>query len=555
MMMAAMMLMAGAVVIGASAAWPWLIILTLAGSTFVSEDLTCIAAGQLVQAGELAFAPAIAGCMVGIAGGDIGLFLIGRTVGRSALRSRWVQRRISPAQMARIGERFNRHVVPAVFLARFVPGLRLPTFLIAGILGQRACRFMFVACAAALIWTPLLVGIAALARSQFSEHIERYLGNGWIVSVVVATVLLGTLHSLAKLLSPIGRAKAAAKIAKLWRWEFWPAWLFYPPVVIWIGYLSLRYRGFQTITAANPGIRHSGIVGESKSDILENLRSPHVIQSAYVSCGDAPARIADFRRIITERRLDFPLILKPDVGQRGGGVRLVVNLADAEAHLANTEYKVQIQPFHPGPFEAGIFYFRYPSERRGRILSVTDKVFPVIVGDGVSSLEELIWRHPRFRFQAPTFLARHSTRKDWIPAHNEPFELAVAGNHCQGTEFRDGAHLITAELTATIDEIAQTFPGFFFGRFDVRYSNVDRFKAGKDLTIIELNGATSESTNIYDPSWTLLRAYSVIFQQWRILFEIGRENRERGSTVSSPRTLLRDVLAYYRDNRVTALAD
>jgi len=48
------------------------------------------------------------------------------------------------------------------------------------------------------------------------------------------------------------------------------------------------------------------------------------------------------------------------------------------------------------------------------------------------------------------------------------------------------------------------------------------------MKIVELNGVTSEATHIYDPKLSLFGAYRVLFEQWRIAFEIGYLNRTRG---------------------------
>jgi hypothetical protein len=213
------------------------------------------------------------------------------------------------------------------------------------------------------------------------------------------------------------------------------------------------------------------------------------------------------------------------------------------------------QPFHPGPFEAGIFYYRLPASPRGHIFSITDKVFPVLFGDGVSTVETLIWSHPRFRLQASTFAARHRTSLDRVLAAAEPFPLAVAGNHCQGTLFRDGSGLLTPALEHRIDEIARSYPGFFVGRFDVRYSDLDAFKAARDLAIVELNGVTSESTDIYDPDGSLLRAYRRLFRQWSIVFAIGGANRALGAPVSSARRLIALARAHLTTPVPCALSD
>jgi hypothetical protein len=157
--------------------------------------------------------------------------------------------------------------------------------------------------------------------------------------------------------------------------------------------------------------------------------------------------------------------------------------------------------------------------------------------------------------QARTFLARHDAERGQVLADGERFSLALAGNHCQGTMFRDGAHMITPELERAVDVIARSFPGFYIGRFDVRYTDAEAFKTGRDLAIVELNGVTSESTNIYDPSWSLFAAYRTLFRQWSLLYRIGYANQQRGHAPTAILELLRLVFGYYRGLRVDPLAD
>jgi hypothetical protein len=149
--------------------------------------------------------------------------------------------------------------------------------------------------------------------------------------------------------------------------------------------------------------------------------------------------------------------------------------------------------------------------------------------------------------QSAVFLARHEADAEHVLAPGEVFPLALAGNHSQGTLFRDGSHLITPELEAVFDAIAKHFDGFFVGRFDVRYSAPDEFCAGRGFAIVELNGVTSESTNLYDPSWSLWRAYLVLFRQWALLFRIGRANRALGHRSWTVWELMKLLRTYYRD--------
>jgi hypothetical protein len=69
------------------------------------------------------------------------------------------------------------------------------------------------------------------------------------------------------------------------------------------------------------------------------------------------------------------------------------------------------------------------------------------------------------------------------------------------------------------------------------------------------HGATSESTNLYDPSWSLFAAYRTLFRQWSLLYRIGDANRKRGHAPTAIRELLRLMLGYYRGLQVDPLAD
>lgn len=327
-------------------------------------------------------------------------------------------------------------------------------------------------------------------------------------------------------------------LARLLRWEFWPSTALYAPLLPWFVWLAARHGGVTAFTAANPAMPHGGVVGESKWDILSRLPQDAVVPSAIIKPGPLQDRLNALLDAVARPGWGFPCVLKPDVGERGTGVRLVSDAAQAREYLNRHAEAVLAQAFDPGPFEAGVFYVRDPRERQGRIFSVTDKVFPVVVGDGRSTLRSLVLAHPRYRLQATTFLSRLGPAEHRMPRDGEQIRLAMAGNHCQGTMFRDGSHLITPQLTDAINHIASAYNGFHFGRLDVRYSSVADFRQGKHLRIVELNGVLSESTNIYDPSFSFLQAQRVLREQWRLAYVIGSTNHRRGTPISTMRQLL-----------------
>jgi membrane protein DedA with SNARE-associated domain len=512
--------------------------LAIIAGTFVSEDATCIATGLLIQRGEVGLTGGILACLTGIYLGDLGLWALGRVFGSAVLRWPWAARRLSGARVQNAREWLDRHAAGAIVGSRFLPGTRFVLYVTAGVLGLSGAAFAIWSLIAAVLWTPTLVLISASLGDAFVTRVAPIAGSAWSSRVAAALVAFTSLQASRTIADPTARRRLAARVARWSRWEFWPAWLFYLPVTAYIGWLAVRHRGLSTITAANPGMPDGGIVGESKFDILQRLPSQWTVPSTLIGAGRPAERLRRLQSEAKDRGWSLPLILKPDVGMRGAGVRLIRTWDAAREYFATVDPAVIAQPYHPGPFEAGIFYYRLPCSVRGRIFSITDKQFPVLVGDGISTVEALILSHPRFRLQAARFGARHRAVLNDVLAAGERLPLAIAGNHCQGTLFRDGRQLLTPALEERIDEIARAYSGFFIGRFDIRYSNVEAFKAGRDLAIVELNGVTSEPTDIYDPSGTLFQAYRQLFRQWSIIFAIGAANRRLGVPVSSARRLL-----------------
>ena len=343
-----------------------------------------------------------------------------------------------------------------------------------------------------------------------------------------------------------GRRNFFGRLKRWSRWEFWPPYLFYPPVVAYIAYLGIRFRSWTLFTAANPAIPAGGFVGESKHQILEHLKnaSPWLPCSTLLASGVPTQRISEAEEFMRQHGLHFPVVLKPDAGQRGSGVSIVRSSEQLCEYLTQAAFPVILQEYVPGE-EYGVFYYRYPGDEHGRVFSVTEKRMPTLLGDGTRTLAELILADDRAVCMSDFYLRKNSERIQEVPAAGESVQLVEIGTHCRGAIFLDGGETITPDLEEVIDRIAKTFDGFFFGRFDIRVPSRQDFMAGRNMKIVELNGVTSEATHIYDPKLSLFDAYRVLFQQWRIAFEIGDRNRARGIQPASVADLL-DATREYR---------
>jgi hypothetical protein len=236
--------------------------------------------------------------------------------------------------------------------------------------------------------------------------------------------------------------------------------------------------------------------------------------------------VPPFRVLAPGESLDvagFPVVLKPDVGERGRSVAIARAPDEVRRYLIDAAGWTIVQQY-VGGLEFGVFYYRFPHEAVGHIFSITEKRFPEVAGDGRRTIRELVLSDERASRIAAVYLQRDADR---VPAAGERVRLVEIGSHCRGAVFLDGRRHETPALRAAIDAAAKAHPGFYFGRFDLRTPSIADFQAGR-FQILELNGVSAEATHIYDPAVSVWNAYRTLFLQWRLAFEIGAANRAAG---------------------------
>lgn len=335
------------------------------------------------------------------------------------------------------------------------------------------------------------------------------------------------------------RTRVGIALDRAKRWEFWPAWLYYGPIVLWILVLGIRYRSPTLFTAANPGLDAGGVVGERKFQALAPLQrnAPDLAATCeLLPAGDHPLRVAAALRFAD--RNGYPLVLKPDIGQRGRGVFIAREPMAVREYLGRFHDAVIVQRYIEGE-EFGVFIARHPDDAAPRILSIVHKTFPAVIGDGVQTLQELILGDPRARLIAAALRSRWSADLHRVPAAGERIALVEIGAHCRGSLFRDATCLATPALVETLRRITDAVPGYAFGRLDLRVPSASHFQHGEGLRVLELNGVTAESAHIYHPGTPLLDGYRAMFRQWSLAFAIGAAQARRGASVTPPSELLR----------------
>lgn len=503
----------------------------IAAATLVSEDLTCIATGILVAQGQIGFLPGTAACFAGICIGDLLLFAAGRAFGPPLLRQRWVRRFLTPQTVQRSSDWIGKRGLQVVAASRFLPGTRLPTYFAAGVLRANSIAFTAFFALAAAIWTPLLVGLAAWAGEAARDQVGMVRSHAVLGGAGLVVVLWIALRILLPLFTWRGRRLLLGRLRRRLRWEFWPRSVFYLPILPWIAWLAMRHRSLRVAACANPGIPGGGLAGESKDEIHTLLGA--VPEALPATCtlpiaADPAARLARLDTFVASREKSWPIVLKPDIGDRGQGVQIVRSREQAAAYLAATGVDTLAQEFISG-VEVGILWIRHPGESRGRISSLCEKQLPSLRGDGKRTIEELILTDERALYLAPRHLARLAARLDEVPAAGAEVPLVEIGTHSRGSVFVDAAAWRTPELEDRIAAIADAMPGFFVGRFDIRAPSRAALQRGEGLRILEVNGITGEPGHIYDPRYGVIQAWRCVASLWAEIFAIGAANHARGT--------------------------
>ncbi len=510
----------------------------IAIATLLSEDLACIVAGLLAARGLISIPQAVGAALVGIFAGDIGLYVMGR-LGGDWLRKIPIARKLLPdAALLAARNWLGRDGWKAVIGSRFLPGARLPTYVAAGVVRAPFGKMLLWFGGASVLWTVPVVTLLALFGKEMSAWL---MGAGkWLLPLTVLTIvaLWLLLRALPKIFTHRGRRIFLGKWRRFTRWEFWPLWAVYTPVILAIVWMGLRRGRLTWFTAANPAMPHSGVVGESKADILEKLTaSGSVARFLVIDSASDREKIATWQQSLEK---PWPLVVKPDVGERGTGVSILHDATALTAELDRRPERTLLQEYIGGE-EFGIFYIRKPSANRSSIFSITIKKMTAVTGDGQSSLEDLILNDDRAVCMERLFRERFRDRLASIPANEEKLPLTQIGSHCRGAMFLNGQKLLSPALEAEIERIARTMNGFYLGRFDVRCPSEEALQRGEGIRVLELNGITSEATHIYHPGASLLVGWKTLIEQWRLAIEIGQANAKAGAKVTSLRELLRII--------------
>jgi len=194
--------------------------------TFFSEDAATFGGATLAAAGQLATPLGLSACFLGIWLGDLGLYAAARHFGRPFLARQWVRKRVSEDRLARSEAWWKKRGLMVLLVARFVPGLRLPTYLLAGTLAVPFLSFATVTALMGLVWVPLVFALVWVAGEQTVAWYTA--AKGTLIVATVSVLMLAGLIFISR--RRIGALMRKPAVQRWLQWEFWPARIFYIPI-------------------------------------------------------------------------------------------------------------------------------------------------------------------------------------------------------------------------------------------------------------------------------------------------------------------------------------
>ena len=182
-------------------------VLTLCGIGLpLPEDVPMILAGIFVAKGDMHFAGALAISIAGVLAGDTLLYLAGRRLGKKALRSPLIEKKLGKRRLRRLRALYRLRGDRVVFFARFVMGVRLVAFFLAGALAVRYRRFLLLDGLGALLSVPIWIALGTWLGHTYGDDIQKVLDAtaparnaiGVVIAVVAVIVIVRWVRLLGK---------------------------------------------------------------------------------------------------------------------------------------------------------------------------------------------------------------------------------------------------------------------------------------------------------------------------------------------------------------------
>jgi len=309
----------------------------------------------------------------------------------------------------------------------------------------------------------------------------------------------------------------------LTRWESWHYHVKYIPISpLWLWY-CIKSKSLWFFTASNPTITFGGFEGEGKQEIYEQLPQKSYPKTIFINAG---IQFSEVKQLITDSGFVFPFIAKPNVGLMGYMFRKISSINQLKLYHEKMQSDYLIQEFVDYPIEVSVFYYRMPSAKKGTVSGFLMKQSPEVIGDGKSTLSQLIERNSDLKYKEDVIKARHKDRLQEVLPVGEKLILSYASNRSQGGKLVSLADEIDEDLLKVFDCISLQSKHFYYGRYDIKCASIEKLKKGIDFSILEYNGAGAGIQHVYGNGLSLWNACSIIAKHWKVLYKISDYNHK-----------------------------
>jgi len=266
-----------------------------------------------------------------------------------------------------------------------------------------------------------------------------------------------------------------------------------------------------------------GFEGEAKSEMYRQLPQSLCPATTVIQ---AREKWDDVVEKISSSGLQYPFIVKPDVGAKGILFRKINSEQQLQAYHRVMPATYLVQEYLPHPYEISVFYIRKPNQPSGAITAIIRKVLPEIVGDGKSTIAQLMAQHRGAATQLKKLKVLQQHQLNVVLPRDKRLVVSEIANLYNGAVFSNHTHECTPGMLQLFDDISHRCK-FYYGRYDIRCHSIHDLESGK-FKILEFNGAGSVANHVFTGKYTLLEAYKEILKHWKLLYEISRHNHQHG---------------------------
>jgi membrane protein DedA with SNARE-associated domain len=527
--------------------------------SLIQEDIAVVSGGLLIIRNNIPFMLVFLSLFIGIIVGDVLIYGLGASARKIVRIRKWL---VNP-KIEYAKQRLENNLTVTIFFVRFLPGILFPTYLACGLMGISFTHFFVTSIITGALYTSLVLTLIIKLGEFVIPQFGMY---GWIILLSIAAIIviyknikprklkltnnmeIETDNFIAEENIEINRdipgmPSLKSLKRKVSASERIPQLVFYAPVGMQWLLLALRYRSLTLPTIANPHIEAGGLWGESKSRLMNLVSDEYQkyispFTAIFISENDTEdSFVNNVLNKVESHNLGMPFVIKPDIGWQGYGVRVIKDIDALKEYfqIFPKNSKIILQKLIPFKNEAGIFFMRKPGEGKGKIISLTFRYLPFVVGNGRSTVKELIEIDERTSYKSKFYFGKDNLHQglsnemlNRIPDEGEIVQLAFIGSLRVGGLYKDGRDYITDELDKKFNEIACSIPEFYFGRFDIKFKDVESLQKAQNFQIFEINGAGAEAIHIWDANMTIPKTFKELFKYQSMLFKISNQNRKRG---------------------------